>query len=164
MSLSSSRDKNSPPSRQLAAFDDNSFVSLSHDRYFPPPTTTTIRSSTDYSVLSLAGELERASSESLRNFGDKRLILERYIEGAKHIEVQLFGDSHGTMITLFERECSVQRRHQKVIEESPSANLSPDVRQRMSAAACEIGQALGYEVRALLYYITLLLNLLYYLT
>ena len=51
------------------------------------------------------------------------------------------------MITLFERECSVQRRHQKVIEESPSANLSSDVRQRMSDAACEIGQALGYEVR-----------------
>ena len=96
-------------------------------------------------LLSLAGELERAASESLRNFGDKRLILERYVEGAKHIEIQLMGDSHGSIVSLFERECSVQRRNQKIIEESPAPNLSSEVRERMSAAAREIGQALRYE-------------------
>lgn len=93
----------------------------------------------------LAGELERAASESLRNFNDGRLILEKYIASGKHIEVQIFGDSHGSIISLFERECSVQRRHQKVIEETPSPNLSQEQREKICAAAREIGALLGYE-------------------
>ena len=93
----------------------------------------------------LAGELERAASESLRNFGDGRLILEKFISRGKHIECQIFGDSHGSVFSLFERECSVQRRHQKVIEETPSPNLPPERRDQISSAACEIGRLLKYE-------------------
>lgn len=65
---------------------------------------------------SLASELERAASESKRNFGDARLLLEKYVDEGKHIEVQIFGDKHGHVYSFFERECSVQRRHQKIIE------------------------------------------------
>lgn len=66
----------------------------------------------------LKGGLERAASESKRNFGDARLLLEKYVDEGKHIEVQIFGDKHGNVYSFFERECSVQRRHQKIIEVS----------------------------------------------
>ncbi|KAL6245494.1 hypothetical protein RBB50_007493 [Rhinocladiella similis] len=93
----------------------------------------------------LAGELARAQSEAKRSFGSSDCILEKYIEAAKHIEVQIMGDSHGKVISLWERECSVQRRHQKIIEETPSPFLTQDQRQRMCAVAVQIGELIGYE-------------------
>ncbi|KIW45534.1 uncharacterized protein PV06_03918 [Exophiala oligosperma] len=93
----------------------------------------------------LAGELARAQSEAKRSFGSSDCILEKYIEAAKHIEVQIMGDNHGKVISLWERECSVQRRHQKIIEETPSPFLTSDQRQRMCAVAVQIGELIGYE-------------------
>ncbi|EXJ71019.1 uncharacterized protein A1O5_06012 [Cladophialophora psammophila CBS 110553] len=93
----------------------------------------------------LAGELARAQSEAQRSFGSSDCILEKYIEAAKHVEVQIIGDSHGKVLSLWERECSVQRRHQKIIEETPSPFLTPEQRQRMCAVAVQIGELIGYE-------------------
>lgn len=93
----------------------------------------------------LKEELARAQSEAQRSFGSSDCILEKYIEEAKHIEIQIIGDSHGNVLSLWERECSVQRRHQKVIEETPSPFLTPQIRKEMSAAAVRIGELLHYE-------------------
>ncbi|MDE3196615.1 MAG: acetyl-CoA carboxylase biotin carboxylase subunit, partial [Acidobacteriota bacterium] len=94
----------------------------------------------------LAAAMEAASSEALRAFGDGRVYSEKLIENARHIEIQVFGDRHGNMIHLGERECSVQRRHQKVIEESPSVLSAriPDLRERMGQAAIKAARAAGY--------------------
>ena len=93
----------------------------------------------------LAGELARAQSEAKRSFGSSDCILEKYVEAAKHIEVQIIGDSHGKVLSLWDRECSVQRRHQKIIEETPSPFLNPEQRRRMCAVAVQIGELIGYE-------------------
>jgi propionyl-CoA carboxylase alpha chain len=87
---------------------------------------------------------ESARSEAQRSFGDGSMLVERYIEGARHVEVQIFGDAHGNLIHLFERDCSVQRRHQKIIEESPSPAVGDDLRERICNAALAIGRAIGY--------------------
>jgi acetyl-CoA carboxylase biotin carboxylase subunit len=89
---------------------------------------------------------EAASSEALRAFGDGRIYVEKLIENARHIEIQILGDTHGNMVHLGERECSVQRRHQKVIEESPSAFVSqtPGMRDRMGEAAIRAARAAAY--------------------
>jgi acetyl-CoA carboxylase biotin carboxylase subunit len=94
----------------------------------------------------LAAAHESASSEALRAFGDGRVYAEKLIENARHIEIQIFGDKHGNLVHLGERECSVQRRHQKVIEESPSPlmALKPDLRERMGQAAIKAARAAGY--------------------
>ena len=92
----------------------------------------------------LAEALDSAKREAERAFGDGSLLIERYIEDARHVEFQIFGDSHGNLIHLFERDCSVQRRHQKVIEETPSPALDDDLRRRMGEAAVAIGRAMGY--------------------
>jgi acetyl/propionyl-CoA carboxylase alpha subunit len=88
--------------------------------------------------------LKSARSEAQRAFGDGTLLIERYIENARHIEFQIFGDHHGNLIHLFERDCSIQRRHQKIIEESPSPALNAQLRRRMGEAAVAIGRAIGY--------------------
>lgn len=88
--------------------------------------------------------LEAARRESQNAFGDDRLLVEKYIENAHHIEIQVFGDQHGNLVHLFERECSVQRRHQKIIEESPSPLLTPAIRARMGEAAVQAARAVGY--------------------
>jgi acetyl/propionyl-CoA carboxylase alpha subunit len=93
----------------------------------------------------LRGELERAQSEAKRSFGSDDCILEKYIEAGKHVEVQIIGDSHGRVVSLWDRDCSVQRRHQKVIEEAPCSWLSEDMRKRMSASATRIAELIGYE-------------------
>ncbi|KEZ43089.1 Pyruvate carboxylase subunit A [Scedosporium apiospermum] len=93
----------------------------------------------------LKAELERAQSEAARSFGSSDCILEKYIEAGKHVEVQIIGDRHGQIISLFERECSVQRRHQKIIEESPCPWLTPVMRRSMCDVACEIGRLIAYE-------------------
>jgi propionyl-CoA carboxylase alpha chain len=92
----------------------------------------------------LAEALDSARREAERAFGDGSLLIERYIEDARHVEFQIFGDSHGNLIHLFERDCSVQRRHQKIIEETPSPALDDDLRRRMGDAAVAIGRAMGY--------------------
>jgi acetyl/propionyl-CoA carboxylase alpha subunit len=88
--------------------------------------------------------LETARREAKQAFGDDTLILERVVREPRHIEVQIFGDKHGNVIALGERECTIQRRHQKIIEETPSTALTPSLRAEMFAAAASIGTQLGY--------------------
>ncbi|MGB9123767.1 MAG: biotin carboxylase N-terminal domain-containing protein, partial [Candidatus Angelobacter sp.] len=85
-----------------------------------------------------------ATGEAERAFGDGTLLVEKYIEGARHVEMQLFGDHHGGVMHLFERDCSVQRRHQKIIEESPSPAVTPEIRRRMTDAAIALARKVGY--------------------
>ncbi|MBV8763024.1 MAG: ATP-grasp domain-containing protein [Deltaproteobacteria bacterium] len=95
-----------------------------------------------------AGELpeaiERAKGEAKSAFGDDTLLLERYIERPRHIEIQILGDSHGNVVHLYERECSIQRRHQKIVEEAPSVALDDARRRAMGEAAVSLGRAVGY--------------------
>ncbi|HRQ23010.1 MAG TPA: acetyl-CoA carboxylase biotin carboxylase subunit [Anaerolineales bacterium] len=99
-------------------------------------------------VVNEEGELkesiELARREALNAFGDERLLIEKYLAEAHHIEIQVFGDKHGNLVHLFERECSVQRRHQKVIEESPSPLLTPEIRAKMGEAAVNASKAVNY--------------------
>ncbi|KAJ3381759.1 hypothetical protein HDU84_004867 [Entophlyctis sp. JEL0112] len=92
----------------------------------------------------LKEEIEAAQGEAKRSFGDARLLIEKYVEVARHIEVQIFGDSHGDAVAIFERECSVQRRHQKIIEECPSPFLTPELRNSMTSAAVAIANLINY--------------------
>jgi 3-methylcrotonyl-CoA carboxylase alpha subunit len=91
-----------------------------------------------------AAALEGARREAATAFGDERMLLERYLEAPRHIEVQVFGDQHGQVVHLFERDCSVQRRHQKVIEEAPAPGLSGDQRRALGATAVRLARAIGY--------------------
>lgn len=94
--------------------------------------------------LEFDAQMERATSEARSAFGDPAVFIEKYIESPKHIEIQLLGDQHGNMVYLFERECSIQRRHQKVIEEAPSPVLTPEVRKKMGEAAILVGKSCNY--------------------
>ncbi len=91
-----------------------------------------------------AANLQSCQREAANAFGRDRVLLERYIEHPRHIEIQVFGDSHGGAIHLNERECSAQRRYQKVLEESPSAFLTPELRAQMGAAAVQAAHAIDY--------------------
>jgi 3-methylcrotonyl-CoA carboxylase alpha subunit len=93
----------------------------------------------------LAGEIESAMREAKNSFGYAGLIVEKLVERGRHIEVQIAGDGKGNVIHLFERECSLQRRHQKVIEEAPAANLSATLRRNIAADAVRLGQRLNYR-------------------
>lgn len=89
-------------------------------------------------------QMERAVSEAKSAFGDGSVFIEKFIVAPKHIEIQILGDQHGNMVYLFERECSIQRRYQKVIEEAPSAVVTPSVRQAMGEAAIGVARACNY--------------------
>jgi len=92
----------------------------------------------------LSEAIESARHEALNAFGDERLLIEKYLADAHHIEFQIFGDKHGHLVHLFERECSVQRRHQKIIEETPSPLLTTEIRAEMGKAAVAAAKAVNY--------------------
>ena len=92
----------------------------------------------------LAAAIESAKREALSSFGDSRLLIEKYLMRPRHIEVQIFADSHGNAVSLFERDCSIQRRHQKVIEEAPAPGMDPQRRAAMGEAAVKAAGAVGY--------------------
>ncbi|MEM9884793.1 MAG: acetyl-CoA carboxylase biotin carboxylase subunit [Bacteroidota bacterium] len=89
-------------------------------------------------------QMERAISEAISAFGDGAVFLEKYIASPRHIEIQVLADTHGNTVHLFERECSIQRRHQKVVEEAPSSVLTPAVREAMGQAAVQVAKACDY--------------------
>ena len=88
--------------------------------------------------------LALAKGEAAASFGDDQVLIERYLTRPRHIEIQVFADTHGNTVSLFERDCSIQRRHQKVIEEAPAPGMDPARRARMGAAACAAARAIGY--------------------
>lgn len=89
-------------------------------------------------------QMQLAVSEATSAFGDGSVFIERYVSSPRHIEIQVLGDTHGNIVHLFERECSVQRRHQKVVEEAPSSILTEDIRQRMGACAVDVARSVNY--------------------
>ncbi|PKR81628.1 biotin carboxylase [Brumimicrobium salinarum] len=90
-------------------------------------------------------QMELAQSEARSSFGDDAVFVEKFVTKPRHIEIQIFADNHGNVIHLHERECSIQRRHQKVIEEAPSAILTPALRKEMGEAACNVAKACNYS-------------------
>ena len=95
-------------------------------------------------IHELESQMERAISEATSAFGDGSVFIEKYITSPRHIEIQVLADSHGNVIHLFERECSIQRRHQKVVEEAPSSILTPELRKKMGDAAINVARSCDY--------------------
>jgi len=99
-------------------------------------------------IVETAGDFEEqmnlAVSEATSAFGDGSVFIERYVSSPKHIEIQVLGDTHGNIVHLFERDCSVQRRHQKVIEEAPSSVLTPEIREQMGKCAVDVARSVNY--------------------
>lgn len=93
----------------------------------------------------LPEQMERAISEAKSAFGDGSVFIEKYVSSPRHIEIQILADSYGNVVHLFERDCSIQRRHQKVVEEAPSAVLTPEIRMAMGEAAVKVAKACDYE-------------------
>lgn len=89
-------------------------------------------------------QMDRAVSEAVSAFGNGAVFIEKFVTSPRHIEIQVLADSHGNVVHLFERECSIQRRHQKVVEEAPSSVLSPELRARMGAAAVQVAKSCDY--------------------
>jgi len=92
----------------------------------------------------LENSFERAVSEAVNAFGDGAVFIERFVTSPRHIEIQILADEHGNVVHLFERECSIQRRHQKVVEEAPSAVLTPELREAMGRSAIEVAKSCHY--------------------
>ncbi|QNK62990.1 acetyl-CoA carboxylase biotin carboxylase subunit [Pedobacter sp. PAMC26386] len=89
-------------------------------------------------------QMQLAVSEAKSAFGDGAVFIERYVSSPRHIEIQVLGDNHGNIVHLFERECSIQRRHQKVIEEAPSSVLTPEIREKMGKCAVDVARSVNY--------------------
>jgi acetyl-CoA/propionyl-CoA carboxylase biotin carboxyl carrier protein len=138
------------PGSSGSGLDDAALIAAAHDIGFPlliKPSAggggkgmQTVRTEEE-----LPAALASARRIAAASFGDDTLLLERLIEQPRHIEVQVFADRHGSVIHLGERECSLQRRHQKVIEEAPSPLLDAETRERIGAAACEVARSVDYE-------------------
>lgn len=100
-------------------------------------------------IVRAESELDKAitsaKSEAINSFGDDTLLIEKYFDSSRHVEFQIFGDKHGNAVHIFERECSIQRRYQKIIEESPSPVLTPKLRKAMGDAAVKAAKAIGYD-------------------
>lgn len=96
------------------------------------------------SEAEFVSQMERAISEATSAFGDGSVFIEKYVASPRHIEIQVMADTHGNIIHLFERECSIQRRHQKVVEEAPSSVLTPELRQKMGEAAVKVAKSCDY--------------------
>src|SRR5207244_10860130 len=92
----------------------------------------------------LAAAVASARSEATTAFGDAAVYLERRLARPRHVEVQILADGHGAIVPFVERECSIQRRHQKVVEETPSPAMTPTLRREMAAAAASVARAIGY--------------------
>jgi acetyl-CoA carboxylase biotin carboxylase subunit len=90
-------------------------------------------------------QMQLAQSEARSSFGNDAVFVEKFVTKPRHVEIQVFADNHGNVVHLFERECSIQRRHQKVIEEAPSALLTPELREQMGQAACAVARACNYS-------------------
>lgn len=99
---------------------------------------------TVFSADSFHSALESAQRESLKSFSSAAVLIEKFITTPRHVEVQIFSDTHGNTVCLWERDCSVQRRNQKIIEEAPAPGLSEDVRGRLGKKAVEAARAVGY--------------------
>jgi acetyl-CoA carboxylase biotin carboxylase subunit len=95
-------------------------------------------------VADFEEQMQLAVSEATSAFGDGAVFIERYVSSPRHIEIQILGDTHGNIVHLFERECSIQRRHQKVIEEAPSSVLSPEIRAQMGKCAVDVARSVNY--------------------
>merc|ERR1719282_1701241 len=89
-------------------------------------------------------QLDSAKREAMKAFGDEVMLLEKFVQRPRHVEVQVFGDSHGNYVYLFERDCSVQRRHQKIIEEAPGPGINSQVRKSLGEAAVRAARAVNY--------------------
>jgi len=98
-----------------------------------------------HSIDEFENAVRTAQSEALNAFGDNRVFIEKYLEEPRHIEVQILGDRHGNIVHFFDRECSIQRRHQKVVEEAPSPFLDDELRKRITDTAVQVAQACGYS-------------------
>ena len=98
-----------------------------------------------HSVDELAANIERASSEALNAFGNGRVLVEKYLESPRHVETQLVADKHGNYFVVGDRDCSAQRRYQKVIEESPAPDIQPDLRKSMHQTSISLGKKIGYD-------------------
>ena len=98
-----------------------------------------------YKEEDFEANFQNAQMESIKGFSDDTMYLERYIEKPRHIEFQIMADKHGNVVHLGERDCSIQRRHQKVLEESPSIAISRELRQRMGETAVLAAKTVGYE-------------------
>ncbi|WP_371188942.1 acetyl-CoA carboxylase biotin carboxylase subunit [Thalassotalea maritima] len=98
-----------------------------------------------WSQTEFAAELAAAKREAMSSFADDRMLVEKYLTQPRHVEIQVFCDNHGNAVYLFERDCSVQRRHQKVIEEAPAPGLNDELRQQMGEAAIQAAKAIGYQ-------------------
>jgi acetyl-CoA carboxylase biotin carboxylase subunit len=94
---------------------------------------------------SLGAAVQTCQKEAAAAFGSSEIYVEKYVEGARHVEVQVLGDGHGRLVHLGERECSIQRRHQKLLEESPSPAVTPEIRRELTTAALRLCRAAGYE-------------------
>ena len=94
--------------------------------------------------MSTPSALAAAKREAGSAFGDDTMLVEKFVESGRHIEVQVLGDTHGNVVHLFERDCSTQRRHQKVLEEAPAPTISADLRDRITSAAVDLARQVGY--------------------
>jgi acetyl-CoA carboxylase biotin carboxylase subunit len=97
-----------------------------------------------YIESELEEQIKLATNEASSAFGDGSVFIEKYVESPRHIEIQVLSDEHGNIVYLFDRDCSIQRRHQKVVEEAPSAVLTPELRKEMGECACEVARACDY--------------------